>query len=148
MHLYNCIWAVLLDSRLNLAFLSPKLPCVIDKVLLCLCPCGFDYPRNTLRWKLLQLASIRLKIILFGLRTANTSQCPSTTRGGQEAGEWGSRCRLLCAMGWRAGGGGKRAVTGGVEAWHKWARWVVGRLARAQIVRGRGTPHCWTSQSI
>jgi hypothetical protein len=33
---------------------------------------GFDNPRNTLRLKLLQLISVRLWIILFGLRTANT----------------------------------------------------------------------------
>jgi hypothetical protein len=43
----------------------------IDKVLVCLCPCGFDNPRNTLRSKLLQLAPIQLRISLFGLRTAN-----------------------------------------------------------------------------
>jgi hypothetical protein len=48
MHLYNYIWIVLLVSRLNLAF-SPKLSCGIDKVLVCLYPCGFDNPRNTLR---------------------------------------------------------------------------------------------------
>jgi hypothetical protein len=71
MHLYNCIWVILLVSRLNLAFLSPKLSRGIDIVLVCLCPCGFDNPRNTLRWKLLQLASVCLRIILFSLRTAN-----------------------------------------------------------------------------
>jgi hypothetical protein len=71
MHLCNCIWVVLLVSMLNLAFLSPKLSHGIDIVLVCLCPRGFDNPRNTLRWKLLQLASVRLRIILFGLRTAN-----------------------------------------------------------------------------
>jgi hypothetical protein len=71
MHLYNCIWVILLISRLNLAFLSPKLSHGIDKVLVCLCPYGFDNPRNTLRWKLLQLASVRIRIILFDLRTAN-----------------------------------------------------------------------------
>jgi hypothetical protein len=71
MHLYNCIWVILLISRLNLAFLSPKLSHGIDKVLIYLCPCGFDNPRNTLRWKLLQLTSVCLQIILFGLRTAN-----------------------------------------------------------------------------
>jgi hypothetical protein len=71
MHLYNYIWVVLLVSRLNLAFLSPKLSRGIDKVLVCLSPYGFNNPRNTLRWKLLQLASIHLGIILFGLRTAN-----------------------------------------------------------------------------
>jgi hypothetical protein len=74
MHFYNCIWVVLLISRLNLAFLSPKLSCSIDKVLVYLCPYGFDNPRNTLRWKLLQLASVRMWIILFGLRTANSEQ--------------------------------------------------------------------------
>jgi hypothetical protein len=72
MHLYNCIWVVLLISMLNLAFLSPKLSRDIDKVLVCLCTCGFDNPRNTLRWKLLQLAFLRFRIILLGLRTANT----------------------------------------------------------------------------
>jgi hypothetical protein len=71
MHLYNCIWVVLLVSRLNLDFLSPKLSHGIDIVLVFLCPCRFDNPRNTLRWKLLQLASVRLQIILFGLRTTN-----------------------------------------------------------------------------
>jgi hypothetical protein len=70
-HLYNCIWVVLLVSRLNLAFISPKLSRGIDILLVYLCPCGFDNPRNTLMWKLLQLASVRLRIILFGLRTAN-----------------------------------------------------------------------------
>jgi hypothetical protein len=79
MHLYNCIWVVLLVSRLNLAFLSPKLSRGIDKVLVCLCPCGFDNPRNTLRWKLLQLASVCLRIILFGLRTANSGIDRKTT---------------------------------------------------------------------
>jgi hypothetical protein len=29
-------------STLNLAFLSPKLSCGMDKVLVCLCPFGFD----------------------------------------------------------------------------------------------------------
>jgi hypothetical protein len=53
MHLYNCIWVFLLISRLNLAFLFAKLSHGIDIVLVCLCPCGFDNPRNTLRWKLL-----------------------------------------------------------------------------------------------
>jgi hypothetical protein len=72
MHLYDSIWVVLLISRLNLAFLSPKLSHDIDKVLVCLCPCGFNNHRNTFRWKLLQLASVRLRIILFGLRTANS----------------------------------------------------------------------------
>jgi hypothetical protein len=72
MHLYNCIWVVLLVPRLNLAFLSPKLSHNIDIVLVHLCPCGFDNPRNTLRWKLLQLASVRLRIDLFGWRTANS----------------------------------------------------------------------------
>jgi hypothetical protein len=71
MHLYNCILVVLLISRLNLAFLSPKFSHGIDIVLVCLYPCGFDNPRNTVRWKLLQLASVRLRIILFGLRTTN-----------------------------------------------------------------------------
>jgi hypothetical protein len=71
MHLYNCIWVVLLISRLNLAFLSPKLSRVIDKVLVYLYPCWFNNPRNTLRWKLLQLTFVRLWIILFGLRTAS-----------------------------------------------------------------------------
>jgi hypothetical protein len=42
-------------------------------MLVCLCPYGFDNPRNTLRSKLLQLASVRLQIILFGLRSANSS---------------------------------------------------------------------------
>jgi hypothetical protein len=36
---------------LNLAFLSPKLSRGIDKVPLCLCPCGFDNPRTTLKVK-------------------------------------------------------------------------------------------------
>jgi hypothetical protein len=49
MHLYNCICVVLLISRLNLVFLSPKISHDIDKVLVCLCPCGFDNPKNTLR---------------------------------------------------------------------------------------------------
>jgi hypothetical protein len=74
MHLYNYIWVVLLVPRLNLAFLSPKLSRVIDKVLVCLCPCGFDNPRNTLWWKLLQLSYVCLRIILLGLRTANSDQ--------------------------------------------------------------------------
>jgi hypothetical protein len=56
---------------LNLAFLSKKLSCGIDIVLVYLCPYGFNNPRNTLRSKLLQLASICLRIILFGLRTSN-----------------------------------------------------------------------------
>jgi hypothetical protein len=72
MHLYNCIWVVLFVSRLNLAFLSPKLSRDIDKVLVYLYPCGFDNPMNTRRWKLLQLAFVRLRIILFGIRTVNT----------------------------------------------------------------------------
>jgi hypothetical protein len=42
MHSYNRIWVVLLISRLNLAFVSPKLSRGIDVVLVCLCPCGFD----------------------------------------------------------------------------------------------------------
>jgi hypothetical protein len=71
MHLYNCIWVVLLVSRFNLSFLSPKLSCGMDIVLGYLCPCRFDNPRNTLRWKLLQLAFVRLWIILFGFRTTN-----------------------------------------------------------------------------
>jgi hypothetical protein len=71
MHLYNCIWVILLVSTLNLAFLSPKLSRGIDKVLVCLCPYGFDNPKNTLRWNLLQLAFVRLRIILFALGTAN-----------------------------------------------------------------------------
>ncbi len=70
-HLYNYIWVVLLVSRLNSAFLSPKLSHGIDIVLVCLYPCGFDNPSYTLRWKLLQLASVCLRIILFGLRTTN-----------------------------------------------------------------------------
>jgi hypothetical protein len=49
MHLYNYICVVLLISRLNLAFLSSKLSRSIDIVLVCLCPCGFDKLRNTLR---------------------------------------------------------------------------------------------------
>jgi hypothetical protein len=71
MHLYNCIWVVLLVSRLNLTFLLPKISHGIDKVLVYLYPSGFNNPMNTLRWKLLQLAPVRLQIILFGLRTAN-----------------------------------------------------------------------------
>jgi hypothetical protein len=58
---------------LNLSFLSPNLSQGIDKVLVCLCPCGFNNPRNTLRWKLLQLAFLCLRIILLCLRTANIS---------------------------------------------------------------------------
>jgi hypothetical protein len=73
MDLYNCIWVVLLVSRLNLVFLSPKLSRGIDKILVYLCPCGFDNPRNTLRWKLLQLAFVCLRIILLGLSFANNS---------------------------------------------------------------------------
>jgi hypothetical protein len=73
MLLYNCIWVVLLVSRLNLAFLSPKLSHGIDKVLVWLYPCGFDNPRNTFRWKLQQLTYVRLQIILFGLRTVNNT---------------------------------------------------------------------------
>jgi hypothetical protein len=72
MHLYNYIWVVLLVSRLNLAFLSSKLSRGIDKMLVCLYPCGFNNPRNTVRWKLLQLTFVRLRIILLGLRTANS----------------------------------------------------------------------------
>jgi hypothetical protein len=72
MHLYNYIWVVLLVPRLSLAFLSPKLSRGIDKVLVCLSPCGFDNPRNTLRWKLIQLAFVRCPIILLGLGTTNT----------------------------------------------------------------------------
>jgi hypothetical protein len=49
MHLYNCIQVVLLLSRLNLAFLSPKLSRGIDILLVYLYPCGLDNPRNTLR---------------------------------------------------------------------------------------------------
>jgi hypothetical protein len=81
MHLYNYIWVVLLVPRLNLAFLSPKLSRDIDKVLVWLCPCRFDNSRNTLTWKLLQLASVRLRIILLGLRTANNLQ-PQAPRVG------------------------------------------------------------------
>jgi hypothetical protein len=40
-------------------------------VLVCLCPCGFDDPRNTLKCKLLQLTYVCLQIILFGLRIGN-----------------------------------------------------------------------------
>jgi hypothetical protein len=80
MHLYNCIWVILLISRLNLAFLSLKLSRGIDIVLVCLYPCGFDNPRNTLRWKLLQLASVCLRIILFGLRTVNIFQTLSRAK--------------------------------------------------------------------
>jgi hypothetical protein len=58
--------------RLNLAFLSPKLSHGIDKVLVYLCHYGFDNPSNTLRSKLLQLASVCLQIILLGLRTTNS----------------------------------------------------------------------------
>jgi hypothetical protein len=71
MHLYSCIWVVLLISRLNLALLSPKLSHGIDIVLVYLCPCGFDNPRNKHRWKLLQLTTVCLRIILFDLRTTN-----------------------------------------------------------------------------
>jgi hypothetical protein len=78
MHLYNYIWVVLLVHRLNLTFLSPKLSCGIDKVLVYLCPCGFDNPRNTLRWKLLQLGSVRLRIILLGLRTTHNRRLCTT----------------------------------------------------------------------
>jgi hypothetical protein len=49
MHLYNCILVDLLSSKLNIAFLFPKLSRGVDIVLVCLCPCGFDKPRNTLR---------------------------------------------------------------------------------------------------
>jgi hypothetical protein len=38
MHLYNCIWVVLLVARLHLAFLSPKLSRGVDIVLVYLCP--------------------------------------------------------------------------------------------------------------
>jgi hypothetical protein len=38
MYLYNCIWVVLLVTRLTLAFLSSKLSHGIDIVLVCLCP--------------------------------------------------------------------------------------------------------------
>jgi hypothetical protein len=89
MHLYNCIWVILLISRLNLAFLSLKLSRGIDIVLVCLYSCGFDNPRNTLRWKLLQLASVCLRIILFGLRTVNIFQTLSRAKK--------SRCRILCS---------------------------------------------------
>jgi hypothetical protein len=75
MHLYNYICVVLLIPRLNIGFLSPKLSCGIDKVLVCLCHYGLDNPRNTLRRKLLQLASLHLRIILLDLRTANNLSC-------------------------------------------------------------------------
>jgi hypothetical protein len=71
MHLYNCVWVVLLIPRLNLPLLSPKLSRGIDIVLVYHYPCGFDNPTNTLRWNLLQLAYICLWIILLGLRTTN-----------------------------------------------------------------------------
>jgi hypothetical protein len=38
MHLYNCIWVVLLICRLNLTYLSPKLSRSIYIVLVCFCP--------------------------------------------------------------------------------------------------------------
>jgi hypothetical protein len=49
-----CIYTIAFElsyfcSRLNLVFLSPKLSRGIDIVLVYLCPCGFDNPRNTLR---------------------------------------------------------------------------------------------------
>jgi hypothetical protein len=79
MHLYNYIWVVILVPRLNLAFLLPKLSCDIHKVLVCLCSCGFDNPRKTLMWKLLQFTSVRLRIILLGSRTTNRVPPPSRT---------------------------------------------------------------------
>jgi hypothetical protein len=72
MHLYSYIWVVQLVPRLNLAFVSPRISRGIGKVLVCLSPYGFDNPSNTLRRKLLQLASVFLRIILLGLRTANS----------------------------------------------------------------------------
>jgi hypothetical protein len=36
---------------------------------------GFNNPRNSPRWKLLQLACVRLWIFLFGLRATNTTLC-------------------------------------------------------------------------
>jgi predicted secreted protein len=93
MHLYNCIWVVLLVSRLNLAFISPKLSHGIDIMLVCLCPCRFDNPRNTVRWKLLQLASVHLRIILFGLRTANREKNLQRTWSGSETRSTGANLR-------------------------------------------------------
>jgi hypothetical protein len=100
MHLYNYIWVVLLISRLNLAFLSPKLSRGIDKVLVFLYPYGFNNPRNTLRWKLLQLSSVcmlqstcfvRTKVIysicyfyaafVHGLGTESAEYLDMTSRG-------------------------------------------------------------------
>jgi hypothetical protein len=49
MHLYNYISVVILVPRLNIAFLPPKLSRGIDNVLVYLCSCGFNNPRNTLR---------------------------------------------------------------------------------------------------
>jgi hypothetical protein len=95
MHLYNYIWVVLLVSRLNLAFLSPKLSRGIDKVLVCLCPCGFDNPRNTLRWKMLQLAFVRLQIILLGLTTTSTLVARLTLVRNAHNIEGSSLCPLL-----------------------------------------------------
>jgi hypothetical protein len=94
MHLYNYIWVVILVLMLNLAFFSPKFSCGIDKVLVCLCPCGFDNPRNTLRWKLLQLASVHLWIILLGLRTANKAKddCEERTWTWEVMKFWSRNC--------------------------------------------------------
>jgi hypothetical protein len=117
MHLYNCIWVVLLVSRLNLPFLSPMLSRGIDKVLVCLYPYGFDNPRNTLRWKLLQLTSVRLQIILFGLRTTNNfasvsmnlGSCATSAfysmawQGPQPTENWGASIRALIGLWGRHG---------------------------------------------
>jgi hypothetical protein len=78
MHLYNCISVVLLVPRLNLVFLSPKLSRGIDIVLFCLCPME-SITLGILLGYLLQLASVRLQIILFGLRTANNVLRPKHT---------------------------------------------------------------------
>jgi hypothetical protein len=80
MHLYNCISVVLLVPRLNLAFLSPKLSRGIDIVLVCLYPLdsiavGIILGECYYNWH------IRLWIILFGLRTTNsTSSRPAYDR--------------------------------------------------------------------
>jgi hypothetical protein len=67
-------------------------------VLVCLCPCGFDNSRNTLRWKLLQLASICLRIILFGLRTDNSHFTTSVGTVGEGQPHFTpSRYRFRCS---------------------------------------------------
>jgi hypothetical protein len=70
-----CIYTIAFQLSYNL---SPKLSRGIDIVLFCLCPMD-SITLGILLGYLLQLASVRLQIILFGLRTANNVLRPKHT---------------------------------------------------------------------